>query len=268
MKISESSLFLFLLFFSISLSAFKIDRVIISTDMNSMYKDFWPVVAEAWKKIVGIKPTLAFIAPKDAYIDESIGDVIRFEPIPGISTALQAQVIRLLLPLYFEDEVCLISDMDMLPLSKSFFIDNVVDAPDDSFVVYRSAAILRWNQYPMCYNAAKGKTYKEIFGLTGIDDITNCIKRLAQEFGHVWSTDQMALFQYLKRWPDFKTRCILLGHTVEVPDKTISRAQWHYDVQKLKRGGYIDAHMLRPYSKYKDHIDRLAGYLGLFQDEC
>ncbi len=66
--------------------------------------DFWPLVAKAWKKIVGIKPTLVFIAPADVEIDETVGEVIRFEPIPGIPTAQQAQVLRLLIPTLFEDE--------------------------------------------------------------------------------------------------------------------------------------------------------------------
>src|ERR1700737_349362 len=99
-------IFLCFLFSCSSLIAARIDRVILGCDANPMYIEFWPMVARTWKEIVGVKPTLALIAPSSMVIDESLGDVIRFEPIPGIPTSFQAQVIRLLLPAYFEDEVC------------------------------------------------------------------------------------------------------------------------------------------------------------------
>jgi len=254
----RSLVFLFLFLFSPCFSL-KIDRVIVSTDTNPMYMDFWPIVAEAWEKLVGIRPTLAFIAPADVEIDESLGDVIRFEPIEGVSTVLQAQVVRHFLPLYFKDEGCLISDIDMIPLSKSFFIDTVADIPDDCFVVYRSAVALQYKEYVMCYNAAKGSTFGEVFGIDDIADIPEMIKRLAEQFNHKWQTDQLALYYYLRSWEHFEDRCALLQHPVE---KRVDRINWKYDIEKLKSGYYIDSHMLRPYKRYKMHNDRLCGYLG------
>jgi len=250
-------------FLVFSCSALKIDRVIISADTHQMYVDFWPVVAQAWEELVGVKPTLALIAPQDFYVDESYGDVFRFEPIEGVSTALYAQVIRLLLPIMFPDEVCIITDIDMIPLSRSFYVDSVADISDDAFVVYRSAALPQYKQYAMCYNAAKGSTFGEIFGIQSVEEIPEFIKKFAQEFNHAWSTDQQALYKYLRSWKDFDTRAILLGHGVYVNRTTISRTHWTYDVAKLKMGGYIDAHMLRPYKTYKKYIDLLAKQLGL-----
>lgn len=247
-----------------SLSALHIDRVIISANDNPLYVDFWPVVAQAWQEIVGVKPILAFIGSDDFPIDESYGDVFRFEPIEGVSTALYSQVIRLLLPALFEDNVFIMTDIDMIPLSRAFYIDSVADVPDDCFVVYRSAALPQYKQYAMCYNAAKGSTFKELFGVHSIEDIPRVVKKLAKEFNHAWSTDQQALYKYLRSWEHFSSRVVLLGHGVDVGRTTISRTHWSYDVQKLKNGGYIDAHMLRPYSRYKKQIDLLAHQLGLF----
>jgi len=253
-------LFFLLLFSFFSSFSLKLDRVIVSTDANPMYMDFWPIVAQAWKEIVGIKPTLALIAPADVEIDESLGDVIRFEPIEGISTALQAQVIRLLLPILFKDEVCIISDIDMIPLSKSFYVNTIAEIPDDCFVVYKSSALPQYKQYAMCYNAAKGSVYGEIFGIDNLDDISDLIKFFAKQFNHAWSTDQQALYFYLNNWEDFETRCVKLGYGTK---KRVDRVRWGYDIEKLKEGYYVDAHMLRPYKKFKSHNDLLLVHLGL-----
>lgn len=99
------------------------------------YFDFWPIVAKAWKRLIGIKSTLALITDKDVEVDEMVGDVIRFKPIPGVSTSLQSQLVRLMLPAYFEDEICIISDIDMIPISKSYHIDSAKELPEDVFVV-------------------------------------------------------------------------------------------------------------------------------------
>ena len=101
------TMYIFFFIFSASIQnaiCFKIDRVIIASDANQTYLDFWPFVAKAWKKM-GIKPTLALIANKNIVVDETLGDVIRFEPIEGVSTALFAQTVRLLVPAFFENDI-------------------------------------------------------------------------------------------------------------------------------------------------------------------
>ena len=86
--------------FCIQINAFTLKRALVASDTNPMYIDFWPLVAKAWKKL-GLQPTLALIAPPDFNVDTTCGDVIRFDPIPGIPTSFQAQVIRLLAPRIF-----------------------------------------------------------------------------------------------------------------------------------------------------------------------
>ncbi len=67
----KRTLFLLLCAISLPINALRLSRVILATDANSDYIEFWPIVAKAWKEIVGVKPTLALIAHKDVYIDES-----------------------------------------------------------------------------------------------------------------------------------------------------------------------------------------------------
>lgn len=242
----------------------EIDRAIVASDENSFYLDFWPIVAKAWKRL-GIKPTLALIADDYVQVDEEVGDVIRFKPLPGIPTGFQAQVIRLLIPLYFEDEFCLLSDIDMIPISKSYFVDPLKSMSNNMFIVYRDKAYPdEMKQYPICYNAAKGSTFKEILGVRSITDIPAIINYWAHlKLG--WCTDEILLYNYLQRWKGFKYRCIKLGATDRLClGRRIDRANWNYDRNKLlNEDFYVDCHSLRPYSQYKEEIDKLAMLLDL-----
>lgn len=248
-----------LIFFN--LSALKIDRVILSCDTNPTYIQFWPIVAKAWKELIGIQPTLALIAEDDVDIDTSLGDIIRIKPIPNIPTSLQAQVIRLFLPAYFENEVCLISDIDMLPLNKDYFIDSIKNIPENKFVVYRNMAYGNMSRFPMCYNAGKGSLFKEIFKIRNINEISGKIKDWhSLKLG--WDTDEKMLTKLLLNWNKVSKKCVFLNHNA-MPERRIDRLKWGYDKKKLKEGYYIDAHMVRPLDKYYKEIKELLDDIGL-----
>jgi hypothetical protein len=261
----KKSYLLFLLYFYAScLLSVKIDRVILSTNNNPCYLDFWPMIAKAWNQM-GVKPTLALIGDQDLKIDESLGDIVRFEPINNISTAYHAQVIRLLLPCYFEDDVCLISDIDMLPLNKDYLLGTVDEFSDDKFVVYSTYMDKFRTSHgiiPLCYTAAKGKIYKEIFQISELSDIKKTIQywyklsatlKAPEEIDDkakwtrkmIWSTDERMLTAYLKIWKKKDGCLIKLGNTFE---RTIDRNNWKYDIELLKNGYYRDAHLPKPIS--------------------
>jgi len=190
-----------------------IDRVILSSDSNLDYLSFWPIVAKAWRDIVGVKPTLFLIAGEEVKIDESLGDVIRIKPIPGIPTSYQARVIRLLAPGLFPDEVSIVSDIDLVPLSRQLFIKPLQDVPDNHFVSfnYRCSHTGLFKQFPkryfMSYSVAKGKTFSELFGLYSIDKIPEkmCewydLQLSSQLAGGVRELDEYILTSALYNWP-------------------------------------------------------------------
>jgi len=240
-------------------NALKLDRVIIATDANPEYIEFWPVVAKTWKELIGLTPTLALIAHKDVYVDESLGEVIRIEPIEGIPTSLQAQTVRLLLPALFPEDVCIISDIDMIPLSRAYFMDSVAPFSDDSFIVYRDKAYDEHDfRFPMCYVAAKGKVFKEVFNVHSLTDIRRIITYW-YSFNLGWHTDELMLYRYLTQWAQYEKKCIKLGHTLQdIIEKRIDRMDWVYNAHLLKVGYYVDVHCPRPYSKYKDEIDTIV----------
>jgi len=238
------------------ISGLKLDRVILAVDNNPKYIDFWPIVAKAWKSSIGVKPTLALISDSNIEIDETLGDIIRIKPIPGIPTWFQAQNIRLILPILFPDEVCITSDMDMLPLSKDFFVNKINKFKADNFVVYRNGSYdVKTPKFPICYLAAKGKIFSEILDLNNFADYESRIKEWF-EYGFGWETDELVFYQYLTKWSKYKSKCKKLGYGKIIGD-TIDRAKWVYNIGWLKKGYYYQAHLLRPYKRYKTQIDKL-----------
>lgn len=246
---------------STSVFSLKIDRVIISSDAKPLYLDYWPMVAKAWTKLIGLRPTLAFIGSDEVKVDETYGDVIRFKPIPGVSVALQAQTIRLLVPTLFPDEVCMTSDVDMLPISKKFFVDSIKDVPDDHIVIHNGKP--EYKQYPMCYFVAKGKLFQEILGVSDTDSIADIITQWSK-IGWGWNTDELVMRRALNAWSGFKTN-VTWGYTLKdrPPVRRLDRSKWHVSAKKVAQGYYTEAHMIRPYSFHKKKIDKLLVLLGL-----
>ncbi len=237
-----------------SIHAFELKRVILATNDHPHYIQFWPIVAPLWRAM-GLVPTLAWIADKDCMIDTSLGDVIRVAPIPGVSGALQAQTIRLLLPALFPDDVCLISDIDMLPISQTYFMDGAKECPDDTFLVYRDQAYGRhYRRFPMCYIAAKGKVFASVFEISNLEEINATIANWASR-GYGWNTDEKMLYIYLKCWESAGGSVTYLGHDV---GPRIDRIDWPQALDALNITNYIDCHCPRPYLDYAESIDYIA----------
>ncbi len=241
------------------LQGLELKRVILSTNDNPDYIQFWPIVAPLWSAM-GIKPTLALIAEEDCEIDATLGDVIRFAPQPGIPESLQAQVIRLFLPALFPDEGCIISDIDMLPVSRSFFIDGAAPCPNEAFLVYRALALpdFQYRRYPMCYVAAKGEVFSSVFGVKNREEIGQRIRDWAS-FGFGWDTDETLLYRYLIEWETSGGDVMRLGNA---QIGRIDRGNWPWDPDFLDLSRYVDCHCPRPYSYYKGSIDVIARKIG------
>ncbi|HBS48303.1 TPA: hypothetical protein DEO28_00725 [Candidatus Dependentiae bacterium] len=274
-KIFKFLIFTFFIFQS-QILPMKIDRVILSTNTNHTYIDFWPLIAKTWSKVFGIKPTLALICDGEYKIDESLGDVIKFQPIEGVPAGFQAQVIRLFMPLYFPDETVLISDIDMLPINKEYFLDYVKTFSDDQFLIFSDKGygpiMGSLPAYPMCFNIAKGKTFQDIFQIYDVRNIPTIIKSLYEKAAilnvdhdlktkMIWMTDELTLGARITAWDKYESKVVKRGHSF---DRLVERGNWTYDKTLLKIGFYSAAHLPRPYTdpEARKQIDQLLKDIG------
>jgi hypothetical protein len=146
------------------------------------------------EKKFGITPVLGLIDDYDTEIEKSeYGLIKRFKSSNNVSTELQSQIVRLYLPKYL-DGYCLISDIDMFPLSKKYFEECANNLTNDNMVIYSSnhPQTINNNMYPMCYVSAHSSIYKEVFDINL--DWDNFCELLFQRNEH-WYTDQKYLYE-------------------------------------------------------------------------
>lgn len=234
----------------------KLDYVLMGSNENPLYLDFWPVVSKVWKELFNITPVLGLIGGDESDIyDDGNGLVVKFKSIDGIDDGLSSQLVRLFLPKFLSGN-CLVSDIDMIPLSKKYFIDGLSEYSDDEFIVMSShhPQTINTNQYPMCYVAGNDKIFKELFNLE--DEWETFLRKIPNQG---WFTDQCHLYDVVNRNPNI---------TYQFPQREggfvenrVDRIGWSYDDVKLKEGFYVDCHSLRPYINHKSEVDKLINII-------
>lgn len=240
----------------------KIDYAIIGSDLNPLYLDFWPTVSKVWKKIFNITPVLGLICDENSdFIEDEFGLVKKFKSIGEIDEGFQSQIIRHWLPKELNGNI-IISDIDIVPLSRQYFIDQVNNFDDEKFYIMSSDHFEcnRNREIPMCYNIANSNFYAEVLELDRSWP-EFCLKLNEMKLG--WTTDQKFLWlkvqSQLYRNPE-KIVSLNRGWS-NYANNRIDRLFWNYEPSLVKAGYYIDSHLLRPYSLYKNQVDDLINLL-------
>jgi hypothetical protein len=246
----------------------KIGTIVTATDLNPLYCDFIPNFVKAWRAVLPEADVrIVLIA---SAIPESLSfwrkNIVLFKPIEGMHTAFQAQCIRLLYPRFVErDEGVLITDMDMLPANRRYYVDSVYSAPSDAFVVYRDVCFP--GEIAMCYNAAHPSVWASMFGSESNEDILH--KWYAgtnydgNHGGVGWGTDQVIFKQTFDKWEGNK---IVLNDTITQFTRLDRIHPWNFlNREQLRNtvmiGYFCDYHCLRPYSDHRDINDFIVSCL-------
>ena len=249
----------------------KIKYAVMSSDDNPTYLDFWPVVSELWSKKFGIIPVLVYFGDKSVDAIRKIapdGIVLKQEAVPNIPLYVQCQWARYYMCCSL-DAICILSDIDMLPLSKYYFVDQIVGIPDDKYV-HLNPCIDTYPNIPACYHVAHSNTFSKVLGNHG-DFETSMIGVLRDcasiDSAHgdkkYWFVDEkystMKINQYLDKsiFNFIKRDGGQNGHRIDRP-------HWQFDLNKVRQDWYYDSHSIRPYSQYKESIDSIKNAaLGL-----
>lgn len=246
----------------------KIDFVIHSSNSNPLYLDFWPLVSKVWTLRFGIRPLLIYIDEDHSIpIDTTYGGVLKLKPIPDIPVYLQCLWVRYWMPTQFPDKVCMISDIDMFPISKSYFIDTIANVSPEAYVHLYSLP----DYLPSCYHVAKGYRFKQVLYLP--DTWEESIRALhARQIKPNEYNASIPFLQDKPQWgvdEEYATECVR-----EYPDRSffvfvnrthgrINREDWKWTEEELLADTYADSHSLRPYRdpEHRPKIDRLLDLL-------
>jgi hypothetical protein len=244
----------------------KIDYAIMSSNDNPMYLDFWEPVAKCWESM-GITPLLFYFGEKNIK-DER---VIKVEKLLNYSESIQTLWVRYFAPKLLDPEkVSIISDIDMIPLSKNYFCKSIEELNDD-FYVHLNPCFESYGRLPSCYHVAKNKKFIEVLELdksnSFSDSISSCLNFKEKHQMHHdkdWYADE-----------NYATHLVFKNHNNKVAlikrpggqaGRRIDRITndfWAepYSTDLIKSEFYFDCHSIRPYSKHKNEIDLIVDSL-------
>lgn len=233
----------------------KIDKAIMSVDDNQLYLDFWPLVAKVWKLRFNIEPVLIYFG--NHKLDETYGTVKYVQPLPNVDMYLQTLWARTFFTSTEPEITFIISDIDMFPISKAFFIDQLVNIDDNKYVHLYG----RHRPIPTCYHVAKGKMFKKVLNLQdsleqSISELVNSNKDYrGYHMGHNrWGIDEHYCTVRISQYEN-KDEIVLIPNDI---DRRLDRSNWptSYNIDN-----YIDCHSVRPVSEFQSEINDVMSRL-------
>ena len=241
-----------------------LSTVIASVNNNEKYYMFIPKQIKFWKRF-GIN----FVA---VYVGEKIPDVllpyseniILYDKNLDLNTAYLGQNMRI----YFsclldlpDNEMIMITDMDMLPLNDVYFKTGLEEYTKDDFIYYR---YIDGDQIYTMYNAAHPSCWSKAFGIKTMEDIDIELRKNYNNNydgvpgSHGWYIDQELLYKKLIKYEKLR-----------VLNRDITRLEAETYKNHLLNGytnfvsQYDDFHSHRDYYSNKELIEDAEKQLGI-----
>jgi len=251
------------------------DRVILSTDDNDTYLNFFPIVAKAWKKFFDVPVSLAYVTNRtedDPLVSRmrEYGEVRLYPRVSDVPPGNQAKMARFFLATEYPDEVCMVNDIDTAPLSIPYF-ERVLSQYEDGKILAVGAEVYEGSphegKFPIGEITATGKVFGDLVNPNGFN-FTTFIK----------SFRSMRLFDHKETIlsPEFSDESLLRAliaitgvpvvharRDVNIHSDWVDRSWWNIDETKLKSAGYVLVNFLRPlmgsFEETKPIIDYIYG---------
>ncbi len=251
----------------------KLTTVISSVNSNPDYYNFLPYQIIFWNKF-GIKFICVYVGEKiPDELEQYKEHIILWDKNQDLHSAYVAQNIRIYyaglidLP---EDEYIMLTDMDMLPCSESYYKNGLEKYTKEDFIYYRYIDSVDKHIY-ICYNSAHPSLWANIFNIGSTDDIE---KELNLNYcngyngipgdhpGSVgWCTDQDLLTKKLQNY-----------NKLHILNRPIKRLEVRDYIRYLQNGTndflhlYDDVHFHRSFSKNKQLIEHAVVQLNNYNN--
>lgn len=248
----------------------KIDVVTLSTNDNPLYCDFWEPISKFWKTIFDIHPVLTVHSNNKINLNQKYGDIHYLPIIENIPISFQTLWGRMYITKFYLGNICLVGDIDMAPLSPPFF-KNALNNYDDNVYTHLNYDAFHPNvgsilekrplTIPGCWHVARGLIYFQVYQFKNwkeeIETIFNMDFPQVSNIKEKWGLNEAYSTEKIREY-----RGKITFEKFRMP--RIDRSKWEYDPKKVKEGYYRDSHLLRPYKKNKEKIDKL---LNLFYND-
>lgn len=229
----------------------KLTTVLGCVNNNPNYYLFIPKQILFWNKF-DIKFITIFIGNELPHELKDYSDnIILWTKNADIHSAFVAQNMRLYYPALInlpDDELVMITDMDMLPTNKEYYTNDLENFNINDFINYNSQLDTKEKEIFMCYNAAHPKTWGKIFNINSEIDIEKTLYNTYNNDydgcpgSEHWSIDQKIFYAKAIIHPNFKFL-----------NKIPKRLEVDVCIEHIKNNDenfickYDDAHMHRNY---------------------
>ena len=234
-------------------------HVLTAVNANPKYYRFVPAFITRWKALCpDISPLIVFCLADGEAVPEVLHHwmqyIIAYNIPKGISSAYAAQTIRLFWPAMIQTGgAVMITDIDMIPMSRDYFIRSISDICDETFVSYRpeTTAGLGNPEIMMCYCAAAPRIWGEIFEISCLRDISRELLKVSaavpaydgEHGGKGWTTDQRYLWNRLH----VPGRKVVYLDDIKTGYKRLDFWDFKYNIQTINgiisnTVGYSDCH--------------------------
>lgn len=253
------------------------DRIVTSTNENNTYLEFWKIQILAHKKFFpNTILTIAFLTERDEnddLIKEMIGsgiDVKLYKPISGIPEGNHAKILRYICASEYENEVCCITDMDTIPLQKEYLTKQTNLREENKLLcigaeVYKNSP--HEGKFPAHHMTAEGKLFKQLFNPNNLN-YHDCIKSVSDFKVHDHKESVVnsgsdfsdeSLIRVLINKNSVPTQHI--ERKIDIHSQWLDRSWWNMNEEKLSNLEYIEANLLRPWSRHEEQIKPIVKFL-------
>lgn len=252
----------------------KVERVVLTTNNNPTYYQFWNPLSKVYKTKLGIEPTLVFFGTEDEIselgLSNEYGEIFAIKPSSKYHVPWQTTWGLFHFTQLYPNEVCMVIGIDQVPLSNQFIHERIKDISEDSYVMMIAEAYgQHWSTggtSPSSYHIAKGSTFKKVFGFEDkfedeLDKLaTSGIRAFWEDTEGRWGIDESYSCHKLREYRD-KGGMIhshdLFSYMCERRIECERHKETLYNMDLLKAGWYVESHMCRPYSNHKQYLDTI-----------
>ena len=233
--------------------------VINTTNDNDTYSFFMPLSCMIWKKIIGYEPLAFFIGSESGWRSDEkrsfiLAESEKFAQIHFVSpenkmkSSTVAQVSRLYaaaLPHLDNDDYIIVSDIDTLPIKRSWFH---VQEPDRDFHIWNRHVYDNQKRFAMCHLGGSVKIWREIMGIETLG-INRALKAYLDRSRDNWRYDETLATEKILQWHGWPDKVQLIGRKWP-DDKRPALSIYRGDGNDNKFPGtierYVEAHAWRP----------------------
>ncbi len=149
----------------------KIDKVVFST--TEEFSPWWNIQSYIWKEKFNIEPVCILWGDiNNTNMKDTYGEIIEKKYNPELLKSLQMTWSKFYHPHTEPEKTWLIGDIDMVPLTRHFYVDNIEHIDEDAYVhigydvlTGKEQSWLEYEGLPAPGHVAKGKIFSKALGL-------------------------------------------------------------------------------------------------------